>query len=255
MDTAGAALHDLLARRGQFLTVLAEDDHTKPELVEELGVSRSTVDRAVRELEAQALIERNGNTVRLTTRGGLLVDLHRRFVDITSNIDRLTDTLASIPADHRPDVELFADATVVTAETTAPHRPVSVLEDELATIDRVCTVSMTVIPTLVERVSDRVLNDGLAVDMVVSDAVLERLVSTHSETLAATLDRDQVTLAQTTTDLPYDLAILEEAETRSALLLVHGDGGITALVKSDTPAAVAWAETVFTRERERADPV
>lgn len=255
MALGGVDLYDLLARRSDLLDVLATGDHTKPELVERLDVSRSTVDRALRELEAEHLVTRTGREIRLTTRGGFIVDLNRYVTDISTTIDQVTEHLRQVPVEHRPHYAVFADATVVTAEDAAPHRPVSAFEDELSTVEGLASISMTVIPTLVERIKDKVLDGGLEVDMVVSEPVLERLVTGHREALNDTIDREEVTLNQTDSELPYDLVVLDHGGTRSALVLFHGDGGISALVQSTAPDAVAWAEDVFQRERARAEPV
>lgn len=255
MASVSADLHDLLSRRGPLLNELVGSPKTKPELVEAVGVSRSTIDRAVRELESADLVSRSEGTVALTTRGALLLDVQQYFTEVVTNIDAVTQILSDIPVADRPHFTQFGQATIVTGSGAAPHEPVEFLKQELDEARSVRAVTLSVIPALVEQVRGRVLDGDLAVDMVVSDAVLDRLISSHQDALEATLDREEMSLYRTDTGLPYGVSVVERTEGRSSFLVLQGDGGIGALVRSDAPAAIAWADDLIDRVRDQADPV
>lgn len=258
MDSAPAAntdLLELLARRGHILHHLDSGPKPKPTLVDALGVSRSTVDRAVRDLETHDLVTRDAGTVTLTTRGGVILDLYRYLSDVIACVDALDEPLDDVPLESRPHYAMFRDATIVTGGGAAPHHPISVYEDELSNADRVRAISMTVIPGLVDHYEDRILDGDLTVEMVVSDAVLSRLVSNHADALEMSIDHDQVSLFQTDTSLPYGVTVLDGASGGSAIIHLYGEGGIAALVQSSSPAAIAWAESLVSEHRNQATPV
>lgn len=258
MESAPSQHHDLIeliAHRGHILRHLESEPKSKPELVETVTVSRSTIDRAVRELETQELVAREAGTVSLTTRGGLVLDLYRFITDVIDGIDTLDTELADIPIDRRPNYAMFSDATIITGTGAAPHHPVSVFQEELGAADQVRAISMTVIPSLVEEFQNRIRNSDLDVEMVVSEEVLSRLVASHPDALELSVDHDQVRLYQTGASLPYGLSILDGATGQSAIVHLYGDGGITAIVQSGAPAAVAWAERVLEDHRSTATPV
>ena len=71
---------DLVAKRVDLLEALAAGPRYKPALVEATGDSRSTVDRAIRELEAAGLIERTDEGFWATLAGRLAAERYRAFV-------------------------------------------------------------------------------------------------------------------------------------------------------------------------------
>lgn len=71
MDSGVAAHVDLVADRYEFLTELAEEPARKPEIVDRTDTSRSTVDRAIRELTEADLVERTEGRYVTTTFGRL----------------------------------------------------------------------------------------------------------------------------------------------------------------------------------------
>lgn len=248
-------LIELLAHRGHILPHLESGPKPKPTLVDELGVSRSTVDRAVRDLETHDLVTREAGTVTLTTRGGVALDLYRYLTDVVAGLLSIEDALGDIPLEDRPHFSMFGDATIVTGSEAAPYHPISVYEDELSNADHVRALSMTVIPPLVDYYQDRIVEGDLNAEIVVSEAVLSRLVSSHTDALQLSLDHDQVTVYQTDASLPYGVTVLDSPNGRSAMMHLHGDGGIAAMVQSASPAAVAWADSLVTQHRNTATPV
>jgi len=80
MPSQAVEVVELLARRATLLRLLRERPRLKRELAEELSVSRSTVDRAVRNLEATDYVARGGDRLAHTrgpTRSRRLRAVHR----------------------------------------------------------------------------------------------------------------------------------------------------------------------------------
>jgi predicted transcriptional regulator len=78
-ETAPSKIIDTLSQRIRFIECLLDGPKDKQEFVEELDVSRSTVDRAVRELEALEFIEYRNASYCLTLYGQLVVQEYQAF--------------------------------------------------------------------------------------------------------------------------------------------------------------------------------
>ena len=79
-DHTGSDMREIIAKRRSVLKVLNDEPLWKPELDEQLDVSRSTINRAVNELAEIGLIERIENGYTSTMAGELGLDLHTEYV-------------------------------------------------------------------------------------------------------------------------------------------------------------------------------
>lgn len=75
---------DVIVQRAQFLERLLDDPAEKRTLVEQLEVSRSTVDRALRDLEVEGLVTYADEGYALTAVGEILATRYFAFRDATA---------------------------------------------------------------------------------------------------------------------------------------------------------------------------
>jgi DNA-binding MarR family transcriptional regulator len=92
----------LVEKRSDFLDVFTEGPRTKRDLVDDLGHSRSTVNRAVRELEVGSLIVRTDGRYAITHRGRHLLQSYRDTLAAFERIEEAEVALAELPADAPP---------------------------------------------------------------------------------------------------------------------------------------------------------
>ena len=71
----------VLSHRIEFIDCLLDGPKTKPEFVEELDISRSTANRAVRELESVGFLEYQDTGYRLILCGRLAAQEYQAFKD------------------------------------------------------------------------------------------------------------------------------------------------------------------------------
>lgn len=254
MESPPADVVALVTRRRALLDALREGPASKPDLVAALDVSRSTVDRGVRELESAALVRRAAGTVRLTTPGRLCLRAHDRLHAATRGVDAARGLLEDLPAGSVPDPVLFEGATVVEGTQAVPSRPLEVVSGYLEDAERVHAVSLSVVPRMVEQYRRAVTEDGTDVTMVVPEGVLSRLLEAHEDALAAVLEAG-ASLHQVATEPPYGVLAVDRPSGPVAALLVHGDGGLRGLVANDDPLAVAWARSYVQGWVDRATPL
>jgi len=253
MTDAGPPL-DLLARRAELLRLLRDGPTAKPELADALGVSRSTVDRAVRQLEARGFVERSGGGgVSLALKGRLALDSYEAFAADLAGLDAADGAIDALPDDARVAPALFRDATVVESTGVAPQRPTEAYLSLAEDATRIRGYASRLLDSTVPALRDRVVDDGLELDLVVDPDVLDALLGAHGDAVADALDTGRLTLREGSDGLAYSLMLVDEPKRTRACALLYDESGHTALVHNDDPAAVEWAEGVYESLRDGAD--
>lgn len=244
---------DLLAQRAELLRAVRGDPFRKPELADELAVSRSTVDRAVRQLEASGLVTRTGGSVSLTLKGRLALDSYETFAAHLAGLNAADAAIEPLPEDARVAPVLFRDATVVEATTVAPQRPTEAYRSLVADATHVRGYASRLLDSTVPTLRDRIVDGGLELDLVFDPDVLDAVLGGHGDAVADALDTGRLTLRQTDDGLVYSLMVLDTPTSTYACALFYDDSGHTGLLYNDDPDAVEWAEGVYQSLREGAD--
>ncbi|MFB6133479.1 MAG: helix-turn-helix transcriptional regulator [Halanaeroarchaeum sp.] len=245
----------LLAKRFDLLDALAAGPLGKGELEAELDVSRSTIDRAVRSLESENLLKREGGTVSLTLFGRVLLGGYRGFraglvnlVDARPFFDGLGDE-ASIP------FGLFQCADVVTATRRSPHGPIVALQEFLEDANSVQSIVTGVLPEYVRSYHEQVVEHGMDAEIVVRSPILDELLSTYWNPLRDVLATDRFSIYELQSDPPLSLKIAEMEETTEVAVVTYGDQGVSGFVRSRNADAVEWAPDIYERVKAQATPV
>ena len=243
---------DVLARRSDLLRAVRERPRSKPALVDALSVSRSTVDRAVRELEAEGFVERSGG-VSLTLQGRLALDSYETLSADLAGLDGAASALRTLPDDARVDTALFQNATVVEASPVAPQRATEAYRSLAVDATRIRGYASALLDSTVPTLRDRIVADRLEMELVLGPGVLDALVGGHGDAVADARDTGRLTLQAASEALSYSLMLVETPATTHACALFYDDSGHTGLVRNDAPEAVEWAEDVYADLRAAAD--
>lgn len=250
----GPGLLEVFARREELLDLLSGGPVAKRDLVREMEVSRSTVDRAMRDLENRGLVERVDGGFRLTLRGALLFQSFERFRARVTGIDEADDVLSVLHRDADLAPAAFEDATVVRPTRDALHRPVDRHLELLEGADRIRTLSTAVMPTYVDAYRSAVVEGGTPADIALAPTIVERLVSDYREAFEAVLHTDRAEVRELDEVPDYSLVLLDVDEGWVVNLLIYAPEGISGLVVNDSRAAVRWAEDTFERYWRSARP-
>lgn len=244
----------LLTHRRQLLHAVEDGPADKQSLVEEVGVSRSTVDRAVRELEEAGLVARTGGAVSLTTTGRIALVAHGRLSDTIRGLGAASDLLRHLPVDSVPDPVIFQGGTVVEGSPEVPQRPATTLSELVAESEEVRGVALSVEPQLVTAGRDAIVEREVDMTIVVPETVVARLLGAHEEALEDSLEAG-IDLRQTDQDVPFGVMLFDRPAGSIAALLVYGESGLRGIVTNDRDAAVAWGQQYIERWIDLADPL
>jgi len=248
-------LLDVLVRRGPLLRRIGAGTRRKSDLVADGDVSRSTVDRGVRELECTGLLERSDERYRLTVAGRMALDAYEAFVDQVEGLAEGSAALQDLPPDAPLHPSVVRDPDVAVATHPDPDRPTRVQRDLVRRATHQRLLAPTVLPQHVDMYHDAIATDDLSGRFVVTTDVLEYLLSNHSERLQDALEHDDVSFREAESLPPYGLTVSETDDGRVVGLLVFTGSGVGAFLSTDDERAVEWAGDLIERHWERARPI
>lgn len=248
-------LHETIqtvVKRAETLDRLADGSTSKRDLRDDLGVSRSTVYKAVRELEEQNLVEEDGGAIRLTLYGRLVVDLYRSFAETVEDTTRQRSLLSVLPRDAPVTTDLLVGADAVLADRPAPSRPLDVIEDVILSTDRAIGFAPVAFQRFASLFREQRLAGNLTFDVVMERQVVEYLWEQDPEQFGESVSSDCFTYRETTEELPFGLVVTEDDTPEVAVVFYDEEGRPVGTIRNDTPAAVEWGHDVFETYRERA---
>jgi predicted transcriptional regulator len=254
-DSDGRALRDVLHKRADVFRAIEASPASKPELVERLSSSRSTVDRAIADLTDADCVESRSGTYSLTATGRFALAERDRYAAATRTVEAASDLLNDLPEGTTLPSVFLEGATVSVAD---PHAPSSASTASSRLLER-ATAMRGLAPTVLKSdvfIIDRELDrEDLEVSIVAEPAVVEALSELSDTPVATLLARDSFDLYRSAGSLPYALWVMETPDADHAGITFRGTGDVTGLVTNDSPDAIAWANAELASYRERASPV
>lgn len=227
-------------------------------MVRELDESRSTIDRALRKLERAGFVERDDDGYRTTLAGKLALAEYERYADRLDGIAAVRDALVALPTDEPLDAALFGGAEVSFPSRYSPHDPVEALETLLADADHVRAFETVVMPSYVDMYHEQVVEGEMSVELVLSEQVIEWLLSRREEAVMTIAETEGVTVAETDATHSFSLVVTESEggrrnrPDRSVGVMMYDEGTLHGFVRNDTREAVAWGDALFDRFADEA---
>ena len=252
---AGDRVRDVLDKRGDVLATIVGNRMDKPALVEAVGVSRSTVDRAIADLEETGFVQRAGTEFEATQAGELAFETYQEYTTATDALGSALPLLDALPEDAPIDTVLLEGASVTLAD---PHAPEAALSDVVGRLDDAETLrgfAPVAKTNYVAMLHDAVAHGDLSVEIIVQSGALDalRAVATARDKVGAFLRADAVDVFETEASLPYALWLLEAPTFQRAGLTVHENGAIVGVLTNDRPVAFERCREQYAEVLETAD--
>lgn len=246
------ALISTVVKRAGFLAALSSGPIPKHHLGDELGVSRSTVYKAVRELHEYDLVERTDDGLALTLVGRILASEYESFRATAEDVRRTRQLLSTLPSEAELSTALLDDARTVLAERHAPNYPIRSFREMVDSADAVRGISPVALPQYVELFHDRVIDGEMTAELVLERPVVEFLVTDYGAQLTEALNSDQLSIWEMDATFPYGLIVVEGAHDGVSVVVYDERGELRGIIANDTPVSVEWGKDVFESYRERA---
>lgn len=235
---------DVLVNRADILDLLTDEHIRKPDLVETSKYSRSTIDRAMRDLEEAGYVTRSTDGYVATQSGQFAIEGYRTFLREQRAVLAAEDVLGTIPPEYDLPLELVTGSRV---ETDDPgHQLFEHLATALADADEI----RLHLPELVDSRQLRlchthVVGDTLDVTLQAPQRVLADMANEFPY-LWNDLTGTAAFAARDAEPVPFGLAlVLEEGSVRSVSLFPIEGGDVTAFLHAEATAVADWARSCF----------
>ncbi|WP_142860271.1 helix-turn-helix transcriptional regulator [Salinigranum halophilum] len=245
-DGSPSDVRQLLSQRADILSTLLRSERTKGELTDTLDVSRSTIDRGVRQLESTGLVRRSGGTVTATLAGRLAYDSYRQYCEETAHVVEFGDLLAELPPSAEVSHEMLDGATAYRSEPPATGRPANEITALIAqgTRMRACASAINdsaAADQFYRMITERGGQGSVVYTSSLAEHLREEYFQPHHEMAATGRFR-----AFETDSLPHELYIIDsDAGTTAGVLIYNDSKTIRGTILNDTDAAVEWARETF----------
>jgi predicted transcriptional regulator len=245
---------DVVAHRVDTLRALAESTASKAAVAERAGVSRSTVERSLRDLSTLGFVAATANGYRLTVPGRLALDGHDRRTDRIEALADAASLFDGVDIGFDLDPALFDGARIIEPRPHAPHRPVECVAALIADATHVSVYTARFLSRQARLYHDRFL-DGMTGTFVATDRVIDRQREARPEDMAEGIELGRLAVRRTDRDEPVTLVLAETPDGPEVGLVVHLDGTPRGFVGTDDPAATRWARDVHERLWQAATPL
>lgn len=246
----------VLNRRFEIVQALSEEPREKRSLVEAVDCSRSTVDRATRELEEYGLIVRVDGALELTPTAELILRDFERVRERIPGLREAQQVLSRLPPELDVDPAFLKNGTVVTAgkpNPVAPLRRVLELTDHVGAIHGIFS---TVHPRAVERYRDRLADDEFRAELITEPITYRHLHSAYGQAFEAMERSDDLSLFLLDREIEFCLGTFETDGERITVLGAYGPShDLVGVLLDDSEPAFEWGMETYRRLRSEAVPV
>ncbi|MBX0296679.1 MarR family transcriptional regulator [Haloarcula nitratireducens] len=229
---------NIVAKRAGFVEYLWNNPRRKRELVEELDYSRSTVNRAVRELKGAGFVRDKGNRHVTTLTGKYAAERYHAYIQESTDIISAREILS--PLDNTLlSSEFLFDAETALLAGPAPKQPVEYL---IEVAENANTIS-AFLPSLSDKRELELLlglcsQRGVQLGLNFTSESLEEIVDRYPELIRGLCDNEQCTVQQGPTP-DFSLYIIEAEEEASVLIIVYDEmQSAYGILKTSTATAV-----------------
>jgi predicted transcriptional regulator len=251
--------HDLLQtviKRAELLACLESDPLDKRELTESLECSRSTIDRAIRELERLNFVRRSDDSFQLTIAGTLVLSEYRRSMTTFESIARVSDLLGDLSAEIPVATPLLREARVLEIPSHAPNEPREEITDLIEDADRIRGFGAADrLPQFRDRLYERTVDGDLDAELILTEELATFLLTEYPQLIEDVIVDGEFDLF-TVDSVPYELSIIETPRRSVVFVtLLEDDLSLRGMICNDTSDALEWARGIYRRCRATATPL
>jgi len=247
----GKEVRETLSKRSDILQAVADEPLTKPQLIDIVDVSRSTIDRGIKSLESVDCVENRGGDYTATTKGEFALDEYLRYKKNTNSIDEGGDILNYLGNDVEMSKNFLRNMTV---HSRNPHVPDAVLEysnELLQSATRLTGLAPVALTSYPNLINNEIEERGMSVELVMEDSVLNSLQDLKGDVLSDLCADEDVDLYIYENSLPYAMWIMQHDDGETAGITVYHNGAVQGILSNDSPEAVDWAKDVCMEYRDQ----
>lgn len=241
--------------RVEVLEALATNPADRADLQAATGASRPTIGRILGDLEARNWLVRDGRTYELTPLGTFVAGHFADLCDAIETEQTLRDVVSWLPTELEGlSLDLFSHPVVSYPGPGYPYEPVERVRRLIAEAERMRGFGAVILKSSTLETARRAIVGGLDFEFIYPSSVLDQIVAYDPEMVT------EVGACDNCTTFLYD----ELPEGDHCGLAIYDDrvglcchdpetGVLKAVVDTDSPRALEWAESLFDRYRDEAE--
>lgn len=247
------SLDAVLSERHAILRALLEHPHSKRDIEETLNCSRSTVDRAIRDLRDNELIQYEEGVWTPTLLGRCACHTRDSYHDHLRDLVDAASLLGHLPFNSPVRSSFFQGASIFEGELSAPDAIMTEFLDRVEKATTIRVLSPVILIGFAETFYDAVTaGDDYVLDMIIPDDVFEYVHATYPTLTEEMLNDPYVHLDRTA--IPFRFG-LWTADTDHVGILIFTDSGIAGMLVNDTTEALTWASEQYKRIEQDAEQI
>lgn len=234
---------DLIAKRIDVLEFLDGDRVPKRTIADELGYSRSTVNRAIAALADAGLVDDAPGGCQTTFIGSILADQYEEYVRSVRAVLGSREVLAPLPVDAELPLTVLADAEVTVPEGSTPYDPYHAVEGVL---EHAVGEVRVYVPTFSNPRGIQLaqnLSRKMDVEIVFDRTLIEEVYADTPDEIETLFDLENFTGYETTNGPAYSLVVVStESGTEGAIVIYSPKQELVGCIVTGTPEATRWME-------------
>lgn len=240
---------EVVVRRSDLLAALETGPLSKAELVDRLDVSRSTVDRAVRELESYGFVRRTDDGMALAGSGQLVGEAVDRFERRLSELAQLQVLLEFV--DDADDFGLppfvFEGSDVYMNDRYEAENVASEIPPRVRNAERIDAVSKALSSTRsAKTIYEAIVEEGVTFRGVYAVSMASFIRAWGSEERRQMAETGNYEAYVTQRDVPVSVFNFTFSDREEVAIFVYDDqSNLIGAVVNDDPEATAWGREIY----------
>jgi predicted transcriptional regulator len=249
----GDCLDSALTERHSYLHAIIEQPRSKCDLEDELDGSRSTLDRALRNLADADLAKYEDGVWKPTPLGRCSYRTREAYLERLENLAEAAPLFNELSSGSPDDCAFVLGADVHENDPSMPDAVMRTLLDSVEGGHDVSVATPVVVTGFAQDFYERVSRgENYSLELLIPPEVFERTRAVFPALTEELLDDENVSLHTASIPFSFGLWIVDSDE---AGIIVFTDQGVRGILVNDTTDALDWATDQYERAKQGADPV
>lgn len=242
-----------LNHRIEVLQSISAESKGKPDLVEELDHSRSTIDRAIYDLEDMELARRNTQgDCEITNLGYVILDIHANYIQTVLRIHEGKELFDHFTPDKVPS-NFFRSVELSRSQDSVPESTLQPLVEEIMKADRVDVAFGSVTIYYLRLLNEQSVKQGFDLKVILSKDVIESLLEFSSPEFSRMVSHNSTDVHLTEKTIPFNVWLVTSPQEDYLAIVLHDDGGIRGILANRDQCVIEWGRDFLTEYIDQAE--
>jgi len=249
----GDSLGTLLDKRNSYLRALIDQPRSKCDLEDELDGSRSTLDRALRELADANLATYEDGVWKPTHLGQCSFETREVYLEQIDSLAEAAPLLSELPSESPVSSEFIIGADVYETDPSMPDAVMRTLLDSVEDGHEILMATPVIVTGFSDEFYERVNSNGdYSFELFIPPGVFERSRTMFPTSTSKIANDESISLYTAPISFDFGLWIVDSTE---AGIIIFTDRGLRGILLNDTTDALDWAVEQYEHIKQDAESV